>query len=1264
MMETNDTDETLTSNDCSDYHESFDDLIDIYGRTPPREKVNRKLRVKGKNKKEKRRISSKAKLLSKNKSVKRMQACDRKIRTNITANDNFYDRDEEERKKKIKNATIKEESRQCKRLLKLNRVNERDSKLDIEAANQYVQLDDKKSPTSSNNKKVFFGLTGLRVIQGKNRFLSLRSKLVEIDQPKSSKEIYIYPKINSLNDDQSKIISPNDRELFHLTFSQLINLGNKDKDKGYQRDEEKIRWQNEIKDLIWLELQAYHSDRNLIEQDEYLCRQRETIGSLLNEIMEYKYDPSSSCTSDNSVSNDSGYNDESKSSCTGCLSMYCYHCGKSQITALKQVESLLLRLEEAESLYPNSQAFSLDYELYKSKKFCDKIKAICLWYNITKYHRFKLHILGRLFTKREQNSLDINNNDEKYLKSFIPLTPDESSFKEFDRQSYRKYIEEVLKTQGLTKSLNFLDRLYNTILQKTNLTLKKLNNSIDYYVNNDNWESQRYGVWSIEAKELNLPSYVSSFIFLSRVPLDVVHEYLRLRLEQKLINLEPLSIRELMREIKEGIGIACMHRDKFVENSKIVLSLDESFHESLDTIPPDFQDVGEFDNNLKLVFEVYLNYFGNWIGIVLNNNICYKSIDTEWIFVKNITSKIKNGYNICGAKFCKIINTIIKEINEYLINCQCKINNIVCVSESGSSDVRFEYLSHAREWQSMFVDIGNRLERVFNLTKSIIIEINKWQYKSLELNNTIDNLKIILLKPKYQMKNLIQQFTLKINESKVFDTNEQDFNIIKIRLRQIFHQAFRMGFNYYKGLSDLFSLNDRFSIAYDLTNFAKLWMNFVIERCDRGRGIRPGWAYDGFKFLTIVCDPSNTKHLHDDDFENFKTAMDCCITHIIGDNDSNIESPICLSPSVQSSIKSCNNVKSPVDATTNNKRLNSSSIDDNTTGEFDSTTMSQRSFKKHKKIMISLNKLDMEIDENKKKYGLIGHSVDSVDRKNINDIKFKIKKITFSWHRGICIGQGAFGKVYTVVNNKTGKLLAMKEIQLQYGNRNSVNNVIKELQIFQGIEHKNLVRYYGMEIHREELLIFMELCPEGTLENLIKAHGTKLLDVFVRKYTHQLVLGVSVLHEHGIVHRDIKTANIFLTNQGNCLKLGDFGSAVKINTHVTMPGEIKGCVGTEAYMAPEVFMKNDSGRAADIWSIGCCVIEMSSGKRPWNDYNTRGQIMFKVGMGENPKIPDNITNDEVDFLHKCLQRNPKDRPTANALLSHMFIRNFGDIHIE
>lgn len=91
----------------------------------------------------------------------------------------------------------------------------------------------------------------------------------------------------------------------------------------------------------------------------------------------------------------------------------------------------------------------------------------------------------------------------------------------------------------------------------------------------------------------------------------------------------------------------------------------------------------------------------------------------------------------------------------------------------------------------------------------------------------------------------------------------------------------------------------------------------------------------------------------------------------------------------------------------------------------------------------------------------------------------------------------------------------------------------------------------------------MEYCSEGTLENLIAATEVGLSELLVRRYTFQLVSGVACLHEHGIVHRDIKTANIFLTNGGNCLKIGDFGCAVKIKSNVTMPGELKGFVGTQ-----------------------------------------------------------------------------------------------------
>lgn len=101
------------------------------------------------------------------------------------------------------------------------------------------------------------------------------------------------------------------------------------------------------------------------------------------------------------------------------------------------------------------------------------------------------------------------------------------------------------------------------------------------------------------------------------------------------------------------------------------------------------------------------------------------------------------------------------------------------------------------------------------------------------------------------------------------------------------------------------------------------------------------------------------------------------------------------------------------------------------------------------------------------------------------------------------------------------------------------------------------------------------------------------------------------LHKNGIVHRDIKPANIFLTNDRSCLKLGDFGSAVKIEAHTTMPGELKGYVGTQAYMAPEVFTKTNTeghGRAADIYSVGCCVIEMASGKVKITSFKTKFKI--------------------------------------------------------
>ncbi|XP_068597107.1 mitogen-activated protein kinase kinase kinase 4 [Brachionichthys hirsutus] len=267
-----------------------------------------------------------------------------------------------------------------------------------------------------------------------------------------------------------------------------------------------------------------------------------------------------------------------------------------------------------------------------------------------------------------------------------------------------------------------------------------------------------------------------------------------------------------------------------------------------------------------------------------------------------------------------------------------------------------------------------------------------------------------------------------------------------------------------------------------------------------------------------------------------------------------------------------------------------------------------------------------------------------------------LRKVTFKWQRGNKIGEGQYGKVYTCINVDTGELMAMKEIRFQPNDHKTIKETADELKIFEGIKHKNLVRYFGVELHREEMYIFMEYCDEGTLEEVSRLG---LQEHVIRLYSKQITTAINVLHEHGIVHRDIKGANIFLTSSG-LIKLGDFGCSVKLrnNTH-TMPGEVNSTLGTAAYMAPEVITRakgEGHGRAADVWSLGCVLIEMVTGKRPWHEYEHNFQIMYKVGMGHKPPIPEKLSTEGKDFLDHCLESEPKRRWTASMLLDHPFVK--------
>lgn len=176
---------------------------------------------------------------------------------------------------------------------------------------------------------------------------------------------------------------------------------------------------------------------------------------------------------------------------------------------------------------------------------------------------------------------DLNMNDYQDFFKHVDPRNQNSNFNvaNLPPSPYRKYIENVLKSRGLGQSLSFLHRLHNVVLRKAHVTLEvpgAEESDLDFEGFHDELptteiplskehedELHRYGIWSEEAISLNLPSYVPAFVFLSTMPLEVMHEYLRMRLESKAVTPNPLSLEQLMKELREGLILAMTHRERY-----------------------------------------------------------------------------------------------------------------------------------------------------------------------------------------------------------------------------------------------------------------------------------------------------------------------------------------------------------------------------------------------------------------------------------------------------------------------------------------------------------------------------------------------------------------------------------------------------------------------------------------------------------------------------------------------------------------------------
>lgn len=262
------------------------------------------------------------------------------------------------------------------------------------------------------------------------------------------------------------------------------------------------------------------------------------------------------------------------------------------------------------------------------------------------------------------------------------------------------------------------------------------------------------------------------------------------------------------------------------------------------------------------------------------------------------------------------------------------------------------------------------------------------------------------------------------------------------------------------------------------------------------------------------------------------------------------------------------------------------------------------------------------------------------------------------WTKGELLGEGAYGKVFLGLNQTTGELMAVKQIKMSQGDEKAMHIAAleREIVLYRKMRHRHIVGYIDMEREEEtgSIYVFLEFVSGGSIHSLLEKFG-KFSESLVRVYTRQLLLGLEYLHKCKIIHRDIKGGNVLVDRDG-VVKLADFGASKAFHEGTLTEG-CKSIRGSVFWMAPEVIKGDGYGRKADIWSVGCTVIEMLTGSHPWPQMDNTWTAIFHIAKTTTgPPIPDECSEEGRDFLNVCFQLDPKLRPVATELLHHPFVQ--------
>ncbi|TMS07626.1 Mitogen-activated protein kinase kinase kinase kinase 2 [Larimichthys crocea] len=252
------------------------------------------------------------------------------------------------------------------------------------------------------------------------------------------------------------------------------------------------------------------------------------------------------------------------------------------------------------------------------------------------------------------------------------------------------------------------------------------------------------------------------------------------------------------------------------------------------------------------------------------------------------------------------------------------------------------------------------------------------------------------------------------------------------------------------------------------------------------------------------------------------------------------------------------------------------------------------------------------------------------------------------------VGGGTYGEVYKARNKQNGELAAIKVIKMEPEDDFSI--IQQEIVIVKSCKHPNIVAYYGSYIRSNKLWICMEFCGGGSLQDVYHVTGP-LSEPQIAYICREMLQGLDYLHAQKKIHRDIKGANILLNDQGE-VKLADFGISAQITATLARRMSF---IGTPYWMAPEVAaveLKGGYNELCDIWSVGITAIELAELQPPMFDVHPLRVLFLMSKSGyQPPKLKDKSKWSSMfyNFVKAMLVRNPKKRPSASKMLSHMFL---------